>query len=323
MSTIVRNPADTGPSPNEMVALAAQIRRLAWERDALILAHSYQRPEIQDVAHVVGDSLRLSRVAEMTRARTIVFCGVLFMAETAKLLAPEKTVLIPDPEAGCSLAASITAEQLRTWKGAHPDAVVVAYVNTSAAVKAESDYCCTSANAPAVVAAIPADRQILFLPDLHLGLWLQRVTGRALTLWLGECHVHAGIRAADLQALRKAHPDAELLIHPECGCASSVLEAADASAYILSTEGMVHHAEHSSAFEFLVATEVGIIHRFERRVPAKSFTPVDPEASCQYMKLTTLAKLRDALLYGVHEVTVPTEIADRARIALERMVAIG
>ncbi|MGO9177720.1 MAG: quinolinate synthase NadA, partial [Candidatus Limnocylindrales bacterium] len=170
---------------------------------------------------------------------------------------------------------------------------------------------------------IPRDREVLFLPDLHLGLWLQRVTGRALTLWLGECHVHAGIRAADLQALRAAHSDAELLIHPECGCASSVLDAADEGAHILSTEGMVDYAERSSAVEFLVATEVGILHRFSRRVPAKRFTPVDPGASCPYMKLTTLEKLRDALLHGVHEVSVPAEIADRARGAIARMVAVG
>ncbi|MGA3056463.1 MAG: quinolinate synthase NadA [Candidatus Limnocylindrales bacterium] len=316
-------PVEPPGDPATFPALQAEIRRLARERNAVILAHSYERPEVQDVADHVGDSLRLSRLAASAPESTIVFCGVAFMAETAKILSPDKRVLLPDPAAGCSLADSITVEQLRKWKADHRGAVVVSYVNTSAAVKAESDYCCTSGNARAVIEAIPADRKILFLPDMFLGLWLQRVTGRKLTIWLGECHVHAGIRPADVEAWHRAEPDAELLIHPECGCTSQVIEAVGDDAHILSTEGMVTYAERSASDSFLVATEVGILHRLEQKAPGKRFVPVDREAVCQYMKLTTLEKVRESLLRGVYEIDVPADIANRARTALERMIAIS
>jgi quinolinate synthase len=316
-------PVATAGDPATFPALAEEIRRLARERDAVILAHSYERPEIQDVADHVGDSLMLSRVAATAPQSTIVFCGVSFMAETAKILSPEKTVLLPDLAAGCSLADSITVEQLRQWKAQHPGAVVVSYVNTTAAVKAESDYCCTSGNARAVIEAVPRDRQILFLPDMFLGMWLERVTGRKLTIWLGECHVHAGIRAEDVERWHREEPGAELLVHPECGCTSQVIEAAGDQAHILSTEGMVAFAERSKADSFLVATEVGILHRLALKAPGKRFVPVNREAVCQYMKLITLDKLRDSLRDNVYQIDVPTDVAARARLALERMIAIA
>jgi quinolinate synthase len=318
-SVVVPPPGDPATFP----ALQAEIRELARQHDAVILAHSYERPEIQDVADHVGDSLNLSRVAASAPQSTIVFCGVSFMAETAKILSPTKRVLLPDLAAGCSLADSITVDQLRAWKAEHRGAVVVSYVNTTAAVKAESDYCCTSGNARGVIEAIPADRQILFLPDMFLGLWLQRVTGRKLTIWLGECHVHAGIRPADVEQWHRDLPGAELLIHPECGCTSQIIEAAGDDAHILSTEGMVRYAERSPADTFLIATEVGILHRLEQKAPSKRFVPVNREAICQYMKLTTLEKLRDSLRLGIHEIDVPAGVAARARIALERMIAIS
>src|SRR5438093_3782165 len=234
----------------EYESWAGEVRRLAGERRAVILAHNYQVPWIQDVADFVGDSLALSRQAAETEADVIVFCGVHFMAETAKILSPDKTVLIPDLEAGCSLAASITADQLREWKAEHPGAVVVAYVNTSAEVKAESDSCCTSGNAKAVIEAIPEDREILFLPDLFLGVWLERVTGRKLQIWMGECHVHAGIRPADIECWQDEAPDAELLVHPECGCASQCMAFGNERTHILSTEGMINFAKASPKKRF-------------------------------------------------------------------------
>jgi quinolinate synthase len=304
-------------------ALQREIRELACEQNAVILAHNYQRPEVQDIAHYVGDSLGLSRQAAATKAELIVFCGVHFMAETAAILAPDKTVLIPDPNAGCSLAASITADELRVWKARHPGATVVSYVNTSAEVKAESDYCCTSGNAQAVIEAIPADQQILFLPDLFLGLWLERVTGRRLTIWLGECHVHAGIRPADLERWQKEAPDAELLVHPECGCASQAMAFANNRSKILSTEQMVRYATSSEATRFVVATETGILHRLRKEAPGKSFAAVREDASCRYMKMITLENLRDALALRQHRVDVPPKVADAARAAIDRMIAIG
>jgi quinolinate synthase len=322
-SVAIAIPVAPPGNPATFPALQAEIRALAHERDAVILAHSYERPEVQDVADHVGDSLLLSRLAAAAPQSTIVFCGVSFMAETAKILSPRKTVLLPDLAAGCSLADSITVEQLRQWKLEHTGAVVVSYVNTTAAVKAESDYCCTSGNARAVIEAIPSDRQILFLPDMFLGLWLQRVTGRKLTIWLGECHVHAGIRAADVERWRREEPGADLLIHPECGCTSQVIEAAGDDAHILSTEGMVRFAERSKADSFLVATEVGILHRLALKAPGKRFVPVNREAVCQYMKLITLVKVRDSLRDGVYPIEVPADVAARARLALERMIAIA
>ncbi len=245
------------------------------------------------------------------------------MAETAKILSPEKTVLIPDLDAGCSLAASITAEQLRDWKRQHPGAVVVSYVNTTAEVKAESDYCCTSGNAKAVIEAIPADREILFLPDMFLGIWLERVTGRKLTIWLGECHVHAGIRPEDIERWQRDAPDAELLVHPECGCASQCMAFANGRTHILSTEGMINFAKGSEKSRFLVATETGILHRLNKEAPGKRFEAVSEKAICKYMKMITLEKLRDSLRDWKYEVVVEPEIAERARGAIERMVAIG
>ncbi len=305
------------------LALKDEVAALAGERDAVILAHNYQVPEVQDVAHFVGDSLGLARQAAATDASTIVFCGVHFMAETAAVLSPDKTVLIPDPGAGCSLAATITAQQLRQWKAEHPGAVVVSYVNTSAEVKAESDYCCTSGNAKAVVESLPPDQEILFLPDFFLGLWLEKVTGRRLQIWMGECHVHAGIRPDDIERWREEDPEAELLVHPECGCASQAMAFGDERTRILSTEGMVRFAQRSTADRFLVATEVGILHRLGKEAPGKRFEPVDRKAVCQYMKMITLEKLRDSLRDGKHVVTVEPEVAARARRAIERMVAIS
>ena len=306
-----------------LLSMQDEVRDLARARDAVILAHNYQVPEVQDVADFVGDSLGLSRQAAETDAEAIVFCGVHFMAETAVILAPDKTVLIPDLDAGCSLAASIDADQLRAWKAEHPGAVVVSYVNTTAEVKAESDYCCTSGNARAVIDAIPADREILFLPDQFLGIWLERVTGRRLTKWLGECHVHADIHPEDIAQARASAPDAELLVHPECGCASKCMAFADNKTHILSTEGMVDFARTSPSQRFLVATENGIIHRLEKDVPGKRFETVSERAICRYMKMITLEKLRDSLREWRYEVTVPQDVADKARLAIDRMVAIG
>jgi quinolinate synthase len=307
----------------EIATIQDEVKALARERDAVILAHNYQVPEVQDVADFVGDSLGLSREAAATDSEAIVFCGVHFMAETAKILSPDKTVLIPDLDAGCSLAASITAEQLRDWKAEHPGAVVVSYVNTTAEVKAESDYCCTSGNAKAVVEAIPADREILFLPDMFLGIWLERVTGRNLTIWLGECHVHAGIRPADIERWQDEAPDAELLVHPECGCASQCMAFGNDRTHILSTEGMINFAKDSPKNRFLVATETGIIHRLNKEAPGKRFEAVSERAICKYMKMITLEKLHASLRDWKHEVTVEPEIAARARGAIERMVAIS
>jgi quinolinate synthase len=307
----------------EITTMQDEIRELALERDAVVLAHNYQVPEVQDVAHFVGDSLGLSRQAAATDAQAIVFCGVHFMAETAKILSPEKTVLIPDLEAGCSLAASIDADQLRAWKAEHPGAVVVSYVNTTAEVKAESDYCCTSGNARAVIDAIPPEREILFLPDMYLGLWLERVTGRKLTIWLGECHVHAGIRPEDIIRWEREAPDADLLVHPECGCASQAMAFASDRTQILSTEKMIDFTKRSPKSRFLVATETGIIHRLQKEAPGKRFEPVREDAVCRFMKMITLEKLRDSLRDGRYEVTVEPELAAKARQALERMVSIG
>jgi quinolinate synthase len=307
----------------EIATIQDEVKALARERDAVILAHNYQVPEVQDVADFVGDSLGLSREAAATDSEAIVFCGVHFMAETAKILSPDKTVLIPDLEAGCSLAASITAEQLRDWKAEHPGAVVVSYVNTTAEVKAESDYCCTSGNAKAVVEAIPADLEILFLPDMFLGIWLERVTGRKLTIWLGECHVHAGIRPADIERWQDEAPDAELLVHPECGCASQCMAFGNDRTHILSTEGMINFAKDSPKSRFLVATETGILHRLNKEAPGKRFEAVSERAICKYMKMITLEKLLASLRDWKHEVTVEPEVAARARGAIERMVAIS
>jgi len=308
--------------------LVPSIERLRRERNAVILAHNYQLPEVQDIADFVGDSLFLSRQAAETSADVIVFCGVHFMAETAAILSPGKTVLLPDLEAGCSLADTITADQLRRWKAEHPGAVVVSYVNTSAEVKAESDYCCTSSNAEAVVRAIPEDTEILFCPDMFLGAHVERVTGRRMHIWMGECHVHAGIDPDDLAAARRRHPDAELLVHPECGCTSATLyrlgrgDLQGSSCVVASTEGMVRRAAESPASTFIVATEVGILHRMRQLSPGKQFLPASAEAVCPYMKRITLEKVAASLERMEPRVTVSEPVAARARLALDRMVAI-
>ncbi len=307
----------------EITLMQEEVRALAQERGAVLIAHNYQLPEVQDVADYVGDSLGLARQAAATDAEAIVFCGVHFMAETASILSPEKTVLLPDLGAGCSLADSITADQLRAWKAQHPGAVVVSYVNTSAEVKAESDYCCTSGNAKAIVESVPEGREILFLPDQFLGMWVERITGRRLTKWLGECHVHAAMHPDEIDEARERHPDAELLVHPECGCASKCMAFADNRTHILSTEGMVNFAKASPAETFLVATENGIIHRLNKDAPGKNFEAISEKNICKYMKMITLEKVRDALRDWKYEVRVPKEIADRARLSIERMVAIG
>ena len=309
---------------------AAQVRRLAKQRDAVILAHNYQAPEIQDVADHVGDSLALSRLAAASTASTIVFAGVYFMAETAKILAPERTVLIPDSRAGCSLADSITAQQVREWKAEHPGAAVVAYVNTSAEVKAESDVCCTSANATAIVQSLPAGREILFLPDQFLGAHVQRATGRAnIRIWLGECHVHAGISPDDLRRKAAAEAEAELFIHPECGCSTAALWLAGTGdlpagrTRVLSTGGMLDAARTTKAAAVLVATETGMLHQLRRANPAVRWEPVNPNAVCRYMKMTTPATLLRCLRDGVEEVHVAPDVAGRARRAVQAMIAIG
>ncbi len=313
----------------EITSLVDRIDRLRRVRNAVILAHNYQLPEVQDVADFVGDSLGLSRQAAATEADVIVFCGVHFMAETAAILSPGRTVLLPDLEAGCSLADTITATQLRVWKAEHPGAVVVAYVNTTAEVKAESDYCCTSANAAQIVRSIPADREVLFLPDMFLGAHVERVTGRRMTIWMGECHVHAGIDPSHLDAMLREHPDAELLIHPECGCTTSTLYRAShgdlraVPVTVTSTEGMVRRALNSPASTFIVATEVGILHRMEQFAPSKRFVPASADAVCPYMKRITLEKVATALERMEPRVTVPADIAARARRAIDRMLAVS
>src|SRR6185437_8770786 len=309
---------------------AAGVRRLATQRGATLLAHNYQLPAIQDVADHVGDSLALSRIAAEAPEDTIVFCGVHFMAETAKILSPEKTVLIPDQRAGCSLADSITSEDLQAWKDDHPGAVVVSYVNTTAAVKALTDICCTSSNAVDVVASIDPDREVLFCPDQFLGAHVRRITGRDnLHVWAGECHVHAGINGDELTEQARKHPDAELFIHPECGCATSALYLAGEGAFpedrvkILSTGGMLDAARATSARQVLVATEVGMLYQLRNAAPDTDFQAVNDRASCKYMKMITPAALLRCLVEGADEVDVDAQTAARARRSVQRMIAIG
>jgi quinolinate synthase len=319
-------------APEEIAELRAEVRALARQRNAVILAHNYQVPEIQGVADFVGDSLALSRQAAEAGGDVIAFCGVHFMAETASILSPDKTVLLPDLDAGCSLADSITADELRAWKAQHPGAIVVMYVNTTAEVKAETDYCCTSANAVGVVEAIRRehgeDVEILFGPDMWLGAYVERVTGKRMHVWTGECHVHAGIRPADIAATRDEHPGAEFLIHPECGCTTQVMEyvaAGDIDAehtHMLSTGGMLTFARDSEAEEFIVATETGMLHPLEEANPDKTFIAANRAAVCRYMKMITLPKLRDTLRDLTPQVKVDPELAERARVPIERMVAI-
>lgn len=305
---------------------------MCWKkkRNAVILAHNYELPEIQDIADVLGDSLALAREAAKTDAEVIVFCGVHFMAETASILNSGKTVLLPDINAGCSLADSITADQLRAWKAEHKDAVVVSYINTTAEVKAESDYCCTSSNAVKVVESIPADREILFLPDMFLGSYVKRVTGREnINIWMGECHVHAGIAPTDVEKVLNEHPNAELLIHPECGCSTSSMYLLSEGilpkdrTHMLSTGGMLQYAQRSTSKEFIVATETGIIHQMEKSNPDKKFLAANRAAICPFMKMITLPKVLKALKNNTYVITVPAEVRERAKAPIDRMIAIG
>jgi quinolinate synthase len=298
-----------------------EIRALKKERNAIILAHNYQIGEIQDVADFTGDSLRLAQEARKTDAEVIVFCGVHFMAETASILCPDKKVLIPDLEAGCSLADMIRPEDVRRWKAEHPQGVVVCYINTSADVKAECDYCCTSSNAVKIVNAIPADKEILFVPDFFLGTYVKGETKREnMELWRGYCPTHVLIQSAEINKLRAEHPAAEFIMHPECGCLTKSMHLADK---ILSTEGMIRYARESQANEFIVATELGILHRMRQDNPEKNFIPASPHAVCQYMKMNTMEKLAQCLEHMRYEVRVPEEISKRANVCIERMLELS
>jgi len=305
-----------------------EIKRLKADKNAVIIAHNYQVPEVQDISDFIGDSLALSQKAAETDADIIVFCGVHFMAETASIISPEKKVLIPDLEAGCSLADTINADQLRKWKEEYPGAVVVSYVNTTAEVKAESDYCCTSANAVNVVKSIPEDKEILFLPDMFLAAYVARKTGRKIQIWPGECHVHAGIRPKDIVEIRDKHPDAEMIIHPECGCTTSLMCYADDTTNgdngikILSTGGMVKRALESDSEKFIIGTETGLLYRLRKENPGKEFVPVKEDAVCEFMKMITLEKVLESLRNEVYEVKVPEVIAIKAKKAIDRMLEI-
>jgi quinolinate synthase len=310
--------------------IKSEILKLKKEKDVLILAHNYQLPDVQDIADYVGDSLGLSRQAAKTDHKTILFCGVHFMAETAAITCPDKTVLIPDLAAGCSLADTINADELRKWKSEHPKAITVGYVNTSAEVKAELDYCCTSSNAVNVVKSIPEDREVLFLPDMFLGSYVAKMTNREnMFIWAGECHVHAGIRSQDVQEKLREHANAEFLVHPECSCTSSVMYDVASGDYgsrqvqILSTEGMMNYAKTSPSKQFVVATETGILYRMQKQNPDKKFIPMSENAICKYMKMITLDKVYASLQENKYQVKVPKNIADKAQIAIERMLAIN
>ena len=310
--------------------LKEEILKLKKQKDIVILAHNYQVPDVQDVADFVGDSLGLSRQAAKVDNKTILFCGVHFMAETAAIISPQKKVLIPDLEAGCSLSDSITVNDLRKWKKEHPDAISVGYVNTTAEIKAELDYCCTSSNAVNVIKAIPDNKEILFLPDMFLGSYVAKMTGRKnMYIWAGECHVHAGISSKDVQKKLDDLPNAEFLVHPECSCTTPFLYDVAAGDYdnrkvkILSTEGMMNHVKNSSAQQFVVATETGILYRMKQQNPGKTFVPASEKAECQYMKMITPENVYASLKEDKYEVKVPKEIADKARLAIERMLSIS
>ena len=310
--------------------LKSEILRLKKEKDVLVLAHNYQVPEVQDVADYVGDSLGLARQAAKTSQKTVLFCGVHFMAETAAITCPDKKVLIPDLAAGCSLSDTITADELRKWKNEHPGAITVGYVNTTAEVKAELDYCCTSSNAVNVVKSIPENKEILFLPDMFLGSYVAKITNRKnMFIWAGECHVHAGIRSQDVQEKLNQYAEAEFLVHPECSCTSSLMydiaegDYGNRQVQILSTEGMMNHARSSQAKRFVVATETGILYRMRKQNPQKEFFPVSENAVCQYMKMITLDKVYASLREDKYEVRVPKKIAQKAQLAIERMLAIS
>jgi len=306
--------------------IVSEINRIKKEKNAVILAHNYQIGDVQDVADFVGDSLGLSQMAGQTDADVIIFCGVHFMAETASIISPHKKVLIPDLEAGCSLASSITADQLRDWKKENPDHVVVSYVNTTAEVKAETDYCITSSNAVKIIDAIPADKQILFLPDKFLGRYVEAVTHRKIKIWDGACHVHEKIGDLNFDEASNMFPNAEFLIHPECGCSTSCMlksiERDDDKIKIFSTEGMINHVKTSPSEEFVIATEVGILHRMKKIRPDAKIYPANEDSVCEYMKTITVEKLYKSLLYDQFEVKVPEDIAEKARIPIDRMLQI-
>ena len=310
-----------------MEEIKKKIEELKKEKNAIIVAHNYARPEVQNIADFTGDSLELSRKASETNAEMILFCGVHFMAETASIISPEAKVLLPDLNAGCSLAESITAEDLVNWKRQHPNAVVISYINTTAEVKAESDYCCTSSNAVKVVESIPNDKEILFLPDKFLGAYVQEMTGRKIHIWNGSCHVHEKITETDFEEMKRKNPDAVFLIHPESSCTQNCVKKAarysDDSIRFFSTSGMINYVNNSNENKFVVATEVGILHRLKKDNPGKMFIPIKENAVCEYMKLTTLEKIYYALLYEQYEVKVKKNIADRARKAIENMISIG
>ena len=310
--------------------LKDEVLRLKKEKDVVILAHNYQIPEVQDIADFVGDSLGLSRQAAKVKQKTILFCGVHFMAETAAIISPSKRVLIPDLEAGCSLSDSITVDQLRKWKKEHPDAMTVGYVNTTAEIKSELDYCCTSSNAVSVVNAIPKNKEILFLPDMFLGSYVSKMTGRKnMQIWAGECHVHAGITPDDIEKKLDELKNAEFVIHPECSCTTPMMYDMAAGNYknhqvqILSTEGMMNHVSKSDSKQFVVATETGILYRMRQQNPEKTFIPASENAECEYMKMITLDKVYRSLYDEKYEVNVPKKIADKARLSIERMLSIS
>ena len=310
--------------------LKDEVLRLKKEKDVVILAHNYQIPEVQDVADFVGDSLGLSRQAAKVKQKTILFCGVHFMAETAAIVSPDKRILIPDLEAGCSLSDSITVDQLRKWKKEHPDAISVGYVNTTAEIKSELDYCCTSSNAVNVVNAIPKEKEILFLPDMFLGSYVAKITGRKnMQIWAGECHVHAGITPDHVEKKLAELKNAEFVIHPECSCTTPMMHDVASGRYknhqvqILSTEGMMNHVSKSASQQFVVATETGILYRMRQQNPEKTFIPASETAECEYMKMITLDKVYRSLYDEKYEVKVAKKTADKARLAIERMLSIS
>ena len=310
--------------------LKDEVLRLKKKKDVVILAHNYQVPEVQDVADFVGDSLGLSRQAAKVKQKTILFCGVHFMAETAAIVSPDKRVLIPDLEAGCSLSDSITVDQLRKWKKEHPDAISVGYVNTTAEIKSELDYCCTSSNAVNVVNAIPREKEILFLPDMFLGSYVAKITGRKnMQIWAGECHVHAGITPEHVEKKLAELKNAEFVVHPECSCTTPMMYDIASGRYknhqvqILSTEGMMNHVSKSDSQQFVVATETGILYRMRQQNPEKTFIPASENAECEYMKMITLDKVYRSLYDEKYEVKVAKKIADKARLAIERMLSIS
>lgn len=295
----------------------AEINKLKQERQAIVLAHYYQRPEIQEIADFVGDSLELSRLAAKTDAKVIVFCGVHFMAESAAILSPEKTVLLPVIKAGCAMADMVTAESLRAKKESMPNAVVVTYVNSSAEVKAESDICCTSANVVKVLQSIPEDKEILFVPDKNLGQYAAQRANRKVTVWAGECPIHDNLTVDDLRAAKERYPEAKVLVHPECQ--PNLLPLADV---VSSTSGLLRFAQESSAKQFIVATEEGILYQMRKQNPDKEFHLVHDKMVCPDMKYTTLSDVQHVLASMDNQITVPEEIRERALLSLERMLAI-